>query len=199
MSKKGRKVNVAVYERAKEKNVMNGDSYFYQESDDAFICAVADGLGSGQFAKESSEVVIDTIKNNPNLPDRELAHMCSAQLVGRRGVVLGVLRLDYRDKIFTYSSIGNIGLMTITPDYVKNRNIPHRGYLAGYSRDFRVMEGTLTPGMNFIMFSDGITDVDLAQKHFLNQNVDELIERFSTMNEEARSDDTTLIAMRYIE
>src|SRR5690625_2664665 len=88
----GEKVNVAVYERAKGTNITSGDSYFYQEADDTFICAIADGLGSGQFAKESSEIVIDTIKNNPDLSDRELAHLCSEQLVGRRGVVLGVLR-----------------------------------------------------------------------------------------------------------
>src|SRR5690625_7523206 len=90
----GKKINVAVYERAKGTNVMSGDSYFYQEADDTFICAIADGLGSGQFAKESSEIVIDTIKNNPDLSDRELGRLCSEQLVGRRGVVLGVLRLD---------------------------------------------------------------------------------------------------------
>src|SRR5690625_738185 len=120
----GEKVYVAVYERAKVTNITSGDSYFYQEADDTFICAIADGLGSGQFAKESSEIVIDTIKNNPDLSDRELAHLCSEQLVGRRGVVLGVLRLDYQDKTFAYSSIGNIGLVTMTPDHVKNRNIP---------------------------------------------------------------------------
>ncbi|HLS60754.1 MAG TPA: SpoIIE family protein phosphatase [Virgibacillus sp.] len=195
----GEKVNVAVYERAKGTNITSGDSYFYQEADDTFICAIADGLGSGQFAKESSEIVIDTIKNNPDLSDRELAHLCSEQLVGRRGVVLGVLRLDYQDKTFAYSSIGNIGLVTMTPDHVKNRNIPHRGYLAGYRRDFRQMEGMLEPGMVFIMFSDGIADVDLSQKYFLNQNVQEMIRNFTTINKEARSDDTTLIAMRYIE
>lgn len=199
MSIKRRKVNLAVYEQAKGKNTTNGDSYFYKETDDMFICVIADGLGSGQYARESSEVVIDTIQNNPTLPDRELAYRCSEQLVGRRGVVVGVLRLDYKDKTFKYSSIGNIGLMTITPCHEKKRNIPHRGYLAGYTRDFRVMEGVLIPDMNFIMFSDGIVEEELTKRHLLNQNVEEIIQNFSMINKETRSDDTTIIAMRYIE
>src|SRR5690625_796516 len=124
----GEKVNVAVYERAKGTNITSGDSYFYQEADDTFICAIADGLGSGQFAKESSEIVIDTIKNNPDLSDRELAHLCSEQLVGRRGVVLGVLRLDYQDKTFAYSSIGKRGQVNLPQEQDKRGMIEHSSH-----------------------------------------------------------------------
>src|SRR5699024_10385072 len=61
-----RKVQVAVYQKAKSNNYYCGDSYFYTETENEFVCALADGLGSGEFAKESSQAVIDIIRNNIN-------------------------------------------------------------------------------------------------------------------------------------
>ncbi|WP_188456860.1 SpoIIE family protein phosphatase [Virgibacillus oceani] len=192
------KVQVAVYQKAKKGNYHCGDSYYYSESKNEFICALADGLGSGEFAKESSQAVVDIIRNNVDASVEQLIKKSNEQLLGKRGVVLGILKINYLSNRYSFSSIGNIGVMTITADGKKKRNIPNAGYLAGYHRPFKVVTEKIEPEMNFIMFSDGVTDSDLSQRYFLNKKVDDITKSFAHVSGEARNDDTTLIAMRYV-
>src|SRR5690625_4795430 len=119
-----RKVQVAVYQKAKSNNYYCGDSYFYTETENEFVCALADGLGSGEFAKESSQAVIDIIRNNINATVEQLVKKSNEQLVGKRGVVLGILKINFEAQSYSFSSIGNIGIMTITNCKKKKRNIP---------------------------------------------------------------------------
>lgn len=192
-----KKVEVAVFQEKKKGTPYCGDSYFYIETDQMFICAIADGLGSGEFAKESSQIVMDTIQNNLMLPEKQLFKICNQRLMGRRGVVVGILRLDFITEHFTYSSIGNIGLIIVSNDKRKKRNIPNRGYLAGYERPFGVMKGKFTKQTNFIMFSDGVEETELSQPFLLYEDVEDLVKTFGIVSNSLRADDTTLVAMRY--
>ncbi|MFC3039288.1 SpoIIE family protein phosphatase [Virgibacillus xinjiangensis] len=191
------RVEVSVFQRPKKSNYYCGDSYFYTESDEEFVCALADGLGSGEYAKESSQIVIDIIKDNIHATVEQLVKICNKELSGKRGVVIGILKLDYRAERVSFSSIGNIGVMTITNDQKKKRNIPNGGYLAGYQRPFKVVQQKLEPQTNFIMFSDGVTDKDLSQRYLLNKNVKDITRTFELVSDKVREDDTTLIAIRY--
>jgi len=191
------KVDVAVYQQAKEGNYYCGDSYFYKESDNEFICAIADGLGSGEYAKESSQIVIDIIQTNSHATVDELVKECNEKLIGKRGVVIGILKFDFVSKMYTYSSIGNIGMMTVTEGRKKKRNIPNSGYLAGYKRPFKVVQGKLEPDMNFIMFSDGVLENELTKNYFINKDVHMIIRTYKYMTKTSAKDDTTLIAMCY--
>lgn len=194
-----RKIQVAIYQKAKSNNYYCGDSYFYTETENEFVCALADGLGSGEFAKESSQVVIDIIRNNIHGTVEQLVKKSNKQLLGKRGVVLGILKIDFKAQSYSFSSIGNIGIMTITNCNKKKRNIPNAGYLAGYHRSFKVTQEKLEPNMKFIMFSDGVLDRELSQKYFLYQNVQDITNSFAAADQGTRVDDTTLIAMRYEE
>lgn len=198
MSTATEKVEVAVYQKAKKGNSCCGDGYFYHEIDNKFVCALADGLGSGKYAEESAQTVIDVVKKNLHLSDKELAKLCTKRLVGQRGVVLGILIFDYDTEYFRFLSIGNIGLRTITSDKKKNRNIPNQGYLGGYQRDFKTMKEKLEPNMKFILFTDGVSDSELALDYYLYSNVKQIIGTFQNLIEEPREDDTTLIAINYI-
>jgi len=191
------KVDVSVFQKPKKGNFHCGDSYFYTETENEFICALADGLGSGEFAKESSQIVIDIIKSNVHSTVEQLVKTCNTQLLGKRGVVLGILKLDFQTRVSTFSSIGNIGIMYITNDKKKKRNIPNSGYLAGFKRPFKVMNQKLEKDMNFIMFSDGVLDKELSQCFFANEDVDSITKSYELMSEKDRHDDTTLIAIRY--
>lgn len=191
-----RKVQVAIYQKAKQNNYYCGDSYFYTETENEFICALADGLGSGEYAKESSQVVIDIIRSNTHKNVGQLVQECNRKLQGKRGVVLGILKINFAWQSYSFSSIGNIGMMTVTQNR-KKRNIPNAGYLAGYPRSIKVINEKLEPNMNFIMFSDGVLDRDLSQKYFLNPDVQEVISNFAAVDGGTRTDDTTLIAVRY--
>lgn len=190
-------VDVAVYQQPKEGNYYCGDSYFYEQSDSEFICAIADGLGSGEYAKESSQIVIDIIRENSHADVDDLVKKINKQLLGKRGVVVGILKVNLIDKIFTYSSIGNIGVMLVKEGKKVKRNIPNSGYLAGYRRPFKEIEGELEPNMNFIMFSDGIGDRELSEPYFLKKNVQEVVSAYKQRTSEKAKDDKTLIAIGY--
>ncbi|WP_164671084.1 SpoIIE family protein phosphatase [Virgibacillus doumboii] len=198
MSTVEKKVKAAVYQKPKKGEYLCGDSYFYKETDNEFICALADGLGSGEFAKESSQIVIDIIKRDYNTSVEQLIKTCNQQLTGKRGVVVGVLKIEFDKQRYTFSSIGNIGVLTIPQNGKKKRNIPDPGYLAGYHRPFKVVTENLEPAMTFIMFTDGVTDADLSQSFLLNSDVNCIAKAYEEHTDgKVRSDDTTLIAIRY--
>ncbi|WP_347862927.1 SpoIIE family protein phosphatase [Salimicrobium sp. PL1-032A] len=190
-------LNVATYQKAKQGNYFCGDSYIYNETDDNFICALADGLGSGELAKDASEAVMKVIEANPDATIRYLVEQCNQVLSGKRGVVLGILRIDKKEKAYAYSSIGNIGIVIVDADGSKSRNIPLPGYLAGYPRDLRVKRGTLEEGMRFLVFSDGVDERKLSKLFYRAKTVQDLIEQYDIEFGQSRSDDTTLIAMEY--
>ncbi|MBU5595715.1 SpoIIE family protein phosphatase [Amphibacillus sp. MSJ-3] len=190
-------VKVSVYQKEKEGNFCCGDSYYYYQDDDFFLCALADGLGSGELARESSQVVMDVIKTNPLMTTSEIISLSNQALVGKRGVVLGILKLDLRNHQYTYASIGNIGLMTITSEGIKNRNIPMPGYLGVYPRQAKEIRGIFNKNMSFVLFSDGVTPKDLTHNLFKKQNVTEITDAFAEQMGQNREDDTTLIVIKF--
>lgn len=192
------KVETAVFQKAKKNQYFCGDSYFYTETENEYICALADGLGSGAFAKESSEIVISIIKDNIHASVEQLIKKCNQKLSGKRGAVIGILRIDFRTNRYSFSSIGNVGVIAIYEDGKKKRNIPNAGYLAGYHRPFKIVTNKLYPAMSFILFSDGVTDKDLSKRFLLNRDVNQVVQTFANYTDgEKRADDTTLIAIKY--
>ncbi|WP_369414009.1 indirect negative regulator of sigma-B activity [Aquibacillus saliphilus] len=197
MMDKEEHVEVSVYQKAKKGNYYCGDSYYYNESENHFICALVDGLGSGEYAKESSQAVTTIIAQNDQASVEQIIKQSNKSLVGKRGVVLGVLKFNFLDQTYAFSSLGNIGVMTITTNNVKNRNIPNYGYLGSYPKQVKVFRGKLDEGMVFIMFSDGVNSTDLSSKYFFDKDVEKITKTFSSVSGKNQHDDTTLIAMRY--
>ncbi|MGM0522879.1 MAG: indirect negative regulator of sigma-B activity [Bacillota bacterium] len=191
-------VHISVYQKAKKGNYYCGDSYYYTETSDGFLCVVADGLGSGEVAKESSQAVIDTIKEHPHASGGALVKLLNQALIGKRGVVLGILRLDYREKMYSYTSIGNIGLMTIDQATLKKRNIPIPGYLGVYPRKMKEVRDTLEEGTLFAVFSDGVHAKELSHVLFQSDDVHDITDQFHDRMAHKRDDDTTLVVLRYL-
>ncbi|MDC3418673.1 SpoIIE family protein phosphatase [Aquibacillus salsiterrae] len=191
------RIQASVYQKPKKGNYHCGDSYLLKETEDEFICALADGLGSGEYAKESSQVVMDIIEQNPGATVDQLIKLCNQSLSGKRGVVLGILKLDFVKQTYTFTSIGNIGVMTITSNLEKKRNIPNSGYLGGYPRKLKVSVENLEKGMVFIMFSDGVSSRELSSKYFLRKDVQAIIDTYAKYVGQSEVDDTTLIALKY--
>lgn len=190
-------VAISIYQKAKKGNYYCGDSYYYKETENEFICALADGLGSGEMARESSQAVMDVIEQYPNLEIESIIKKCNNALLGKRGVVLGILKIDLQMKSYSYSSIGNIGVITIDLEGNRKRNIPLGGYLAGYPKKMRVSRGKAEEGMVFLMFSDGVLDRQLSAKHTSANSIKMITEQYKEHYGQSRDDDTTLIAMKY--
>ncbi|WP_079477078.1 PP2C family serine/threonine-protein phosphatase [Halobacillus salinus] len=191
-------ISLDVYQKAKKGNYYCGDSYFYKETEEAFVCAIADGLGSGEMARESSQAVMNIVEDYPHLTIESLVNKCNEALVGKRGVVLGILRIDFPSQSYSYSSIGNIGVIMVSPEGKKSRNIPLAGYLAGFPRKLRVTRGTVEKGMKFLMFSDGVNDRRFPLKSVHTDDVTSIIEQYKELYGQVRDDDTTLIVMEYL-
>ncbi|WP_067837526.1 SpoIIE family protein phosphatase [Amphibacillus sediminis] len=192
-----KRVDVSIYQTPKAGNFYCGDSYYYYEDDRYFICALADGLGSGELARESSMAVMNVVKSEPTMDTAELVKESNKVLIGKRGVVLGILKLDYHKKVYTYASIGNIGLITITVDTLKKRMIPISGYLGVYARAMKEEQGQLESGTIFALFSDGVSSHDLSHELFKKRNVIEMTDTFAERLDHNHADDTTLIIIKY--
>ncbi len=192
-------MEVAVYQTAKHGNDCSGDSYFYIETDDGFICALADGLGSGELAKASSETVIQVVQKKIDEPLDSLIDLCNEALSGKnmRGCVLSILRIDYQHCRYSYASIGNIGVVVVNEDGSKKRNIPNPGYLSGIKRDVNIHRGALEDGAVFFMFSDGVNERQLTKEFYSQKSMQSTINWFTLQQQKNSHDDTTLIAMKY--
>ncbi|KGX90581.1 indirect negative regulator of sigma-B activity [Pontibacillus halophilus JSM 076056 = DSM 19796] len=190
------KMDISVFQKPKKGNYYCGDSFIYKESDDSFICALADGLGSGEYARESSQAIMDLIEEEEDLSIDALVRRSNEVLMKKRGAVLGVLRIDFANESYSYTSIGNIGIIMVTPDGEKKRNIPSAGYLSGYPRPYKVLHNVLIPGTKFFMFSDGVSERGLT-KSLVSNNLDHIVDTVKVKQEQDLHDDSTFIAIRY--
>lgn len=190
-------VNIATVQLTKAGNRCSGDALLLQETEEGYICALADGLGSGELAQQSAQAVIEVIQDNLTIQADELLAKCNVALEKRRGVVLGILRLDYKNKEYHFLSMGNIGLIVHDPERKRRRYIPQPGYLAGYKRPHKEEVARLEPGMNFLMFSDGVLEKELSQVFMREKNVDTVVRLYTDLYGKERADDTTLIALHY--
>ena len=59
---KHKDVEAFAHQHSKGGNPFCGDSFFFHATEDYFLCVLADGLGSGQFAFESSSAVTHIVK-----------------------------------------------------------------------------------------------------------------------------------------
>ncbi|GAA0311411.1 phosphoserine phosphatase RsbX [Gracilibacillus halotolerans] len=191
-----KRVEVSVFQKPKKGNYYCGDSYFYLETNHTFICALADGLGSGEFAKESSQLVVETIKKYYKEPIKQILRRCNEQLLGKRGVVLGILQMDFESDEYYYTSIGKISLITVTEDSIKTRNIPQAGYLTGYERPYKIVRNKLKSGMTFVLFSDGVTSEDISSMPIVGEDMESITNSFAELYTGDLEDDTTIIAMK---
>ncbi|MBB6454196.1 negative regulator of sigma-B (phosphoserine phosphatase) [Salirhabdus euzebyi] len=192
------KIQISVYQKAKTGNDCSGDSFFYKETEDEFICVIADGLGSGQPAKESSQAVVTTLEKHFNKTIDSIIKNCNDNLYNKRGAVLGILKMDLLNGTYKITSIGNIGIIMLHQNGEKKRYIPTAGYLCGTPARYKVFEGRLEPGQTFFMYSDGVEEKFLLKNCIQLSQCEEVTKHYSEINVEGKNDDTTLIAMKYV-
>lgn len=59
-----KKAQIVTYQQNKKGRECCGDSYLSIETDTHFICALADGLGSGPLAKQSANRAMEVIRKH---------------------------------------------------------------------------------------------------------------------------------------
>ncbi|MCM3714666.1 protein phosphatase 2C domain-containing protein [Halalkalibacter oceani] len=159
------KIEVAILEQAKPGKTCCGDAHTVIHTEDYTVCAVADGLGSGEGALQSAKAAIETIEMNHHATVEEMMEACNESLLFMRGAVMTIIKVDYVQSEICYSNVGNIGFIFHFPDGKTIQPIPSRGYLSGKKQTIKSQCFKYQKGSAFLLFSDGIQNP--PPKHLL--------------------------------
>ncbi|WP_209125111.1 PP2C family serine/threonine-protein phosphatase [Alkalihalobacillus sp. BA299] len=186
-------VYVSTYQQPKKGNTLCGDSYLVVESDDYVICAVSDGLGSGEPAHAASVTVMNVIKENHRKSVQMMVELCNEKLVAKRGVVLTIVKFDCRERTAYYSSIGNVGFLFYSPKGQMLRPIPNRGFLCGRKVGVKTECFPYEPGSVFVMYSDGVKLSGLKRENLIDLNSREKASHFIEKHVNTTDDDLAIL------
>ncbi|MFI8496005.1 PP2C family serine/threonine-protein phosphatase [Peribacillus butanolivorans] len=151
------KIEVLVSQSSKNGMIYCGDDYFFLHTKEYFVCVLADGLGSGKSAYESSHAVIEVVKRNHELDVELLMEVCNQVLIDKRGAAVSILKIYYEKNEFVYSSVGNVRFFLYNPSVDKLvYPLPVTGYLSGRKQKYRTQSFKYEPNAKFIIHSDGL-------------------------------------------
>lgn len=150
-------LEVYVYQEAKEGNYESGDTYFTYMNEDYFLCAIADGLGSGPIAKQSADVIPVILGEYHHETIDNLIRKCNELMFQKRGAVVAIVKVDFSMKTIEYSCVGNIKFyMTRKDDDKMIYPLPVMGYLSGRPQKLNTQLFAYNPGDLFLFHSDGV-------------------------------------------
>ncbi|RIW32755.1 phosphoserine phosphatase [Bacillus salacetis] len=185
-------IEVYAKQVAKGKNPYCGDSFFFTSTDDYFICILADGLGSGEFAYESSNAVVELVEKHHHEDVSTLIDYCNQELMHKRGAAVAIMKAYYGSNEFEYSCVGNIRFYLYSSGGKMTYPLPVTGYLSGRPQKYRTQRFTYEPQSKFLLHSDGlnITNIKslLQNSNSLRKINDEISLRLADP-----TDDTTFI------
>jgi phosphoserine phosphatase RsbX len=189
MTESIRNTEVYVHQSIKAGRTLCGDSYFFTETKEYFICVIADGLGSGEFARESSQAVVSLIKENHHLSVEVLMKETNKVLFGKRGAAVSVFKAYFHTRELVYSCIGNIRCYLYTPTGRLIYPLPVSGYLSGRPQVYHTQRFSYEPKSKFLIHSDGfvIHGVNtLLKPHISVKTIsDEIEKNFKNLNDDA--------------
>ncbi|MDG5787933.1 SpoIIE family protein phosphatase [Evansella sp. AB-P1] len=187
------KVDISLYQNAKKGNWCSGDSIFTVSTKDYVLCAVADGLGSGEEAMDASSAAIESIKMNHHLDVALIMSHCNKTLAHKRGTVIGVLKINFPNKEIIYCNVGNIGCAFYPPSGKLERPIPIRGYLSGKQQKFKIQHLYYEPGTSFILYTDGLIFNPAYHSCLFDLNTPELMMEHIVNDMKESNDDTAIV------
>jgi negative regulator of sigma-B (phosphoserine phosphatase) len=161
-----RQLEAYAIQMAKEGNHFCGDSFYMTANDDFFLCVLADGLGSGEHAHESSQAVTSVVQANPEEDVHTLMDYSNKVLLSKRGAAVAILKADFARRIFEYSCVGNIRFFVYTPSGHLIYPMPMMGYLSGRPQKIRTQTFSYEPESRFLIHSDGFAQAE--SKKLLN-------------------------------
>jgi negative regulator of sigma-B (phosphoserine phosphatase) len=185
-------VHTLAYQLPKEGKVCCGDSFYLKSTEDYFICVLADGLGSGERANESSSAISSLVEQMHGENVDLLMDLCNREMKDKRGATASILKIDYENRQFTYSSVGNIRFILCAPSGTFIYPLPILGYLSGKPQKYRTHTYSYEKGSKFIIHSDGLVIPGIKAVLNMGQSVEDLSRHLETYTK-SRNDDLTYI------
>lgn len=180
------------FQTAKESNLLCGDSFYLTLTEDYFLCVLADGLGSGKYAYEASQAAVSVVRSNPEENVDTLMDFCNKVLLKKRGAAVAILKVDFKQKEFEYSCVGNIRFYLYPPDGKLVYPMPVTGYLSGKPQKYRTHKYTYEPNSKFLIHSDGFVNVNTKNLLSSCQSIPALVAHLK-VKQVNRSDDMSFI------
>jgi negative regulator of sigma-B (phosphoserine phosphatase) len=180
-----------MYQAPKKGQSCCGDSYITIIEQDYAVVAMADGLGSGEQAKISSEQVVDIVKQFHNEDIHTLLKRCNQVLKSSRGAAVAIAKIHFPLQEIVYSCVGNIRFIIISPSGKTTYPLPKVGYLSGKPITPNIQRFNYAPNSLFVMNSDGVRTFSSKEILPYGNSLPELI-RFAD-KDNSKMDDATLL------
>lgn len=149
------KIELYAYQTIKEGKIECGDGYYFTATDEYFVCVLADGLGSGQYAHEASAAVVAVVEEHHHEDVDTLMRHCNSVLVQKRGAAVSIFKVYFDVREFVYSCVGNIRFFLYSPNGKLTYPLPVTGYLSGKPQVFHTQRFIFEPDSKFLIYSDG--------------------------------------------
>ncbi|MDQ0856605.1 PP2C family serine/threonine-protein phosphatase [Bacillus sp. V2I10] len=186
------RVYAYAYQMQKEGKTLCGDSFLIKATEDYFICAVADGLGSGERAYESSSAIKDVVEEFHAEDVGLLIEKSNEVLKNKRGATVAIFKAYFKQNQLTFSSVGNIRFVLYSPSGTFVYPLPVLGYMSGKPQKFRVQSFPYDIGAKFIIHSDGLNIPavkSLLKDHRTIEDISNQLEPYT----KSRADDLTYV------
>jgi len=180
------------FQTAKDSNLLCGDSFYMTLTEEYFLCVLADGLGSGKYAHESSQAAVSVVSSNPEENVSTLMDYCNKVLLRKRGAAVAILKVDFKQKVFEYSCVGNIRFYMYTPEGKLVYPMPVTGYLSGRPQKYRTQKYSYESKSKFLLHSDGFVNVNTKTLLSSCQSISALVAHLK-VKQVNRSDDMSFI------
>jgi anti-sigma regulatory factor (Ser/Thr protein kinase)/serine/threonine protein phosphatase PrpC len=103
-----RRREIGILGRALTREPVSGDHAGFVREDDVLLFAVADGIGHGALAHDAAGRAIATFREHPTASPSAILDACDRALVGTRGAVMAVARIDERTHVLEQAGVGNV-------------------------------------------------------------------------------------------
>lgn len=179
------------YQTPKKGKDCCGDSYLILTESNYTIIAIADGLGSGERAKEASSPVMDVIRQYHDEDVHSLLNRCNTLMKLSRGAAVAIAKIYYSSKEVEFAGVGNVRFITISPAGKTTFPLPKAGFLSGRPLNFPIHRFSYVPNSLFLMNSDGISIVPRRDLLYYQDSLEDLIQYIDHKN--THDDDATMV------
>ena len=178
----------------------SGDRYVVKSLPEGALLAVVDGIGHGEDAAHSAELVVRVLSNsNPGSPIA-LLRRCQQHLQGTRGAVLSMALFNLADDTMTWLGIGNVTGVLLRREasgFVRQESLLLRAGLLGAQLPY--VSASVLPvsyGDTLIFATDGIRG-GFADDLNINASTQEIAQHIIE-HHWRKIDDALVLVARYV-
>lgn len=156
-------LNYGLVQHPKPGQQVSGDAWLVLEREEGILIAMADGLGSGESAREAAEAAVQCLRQATEWEVSRLLEACHEALIPSRGAALALLLIEPRRAHLACVIVGNVEVRASQSSRIKP--IPSNGIVGAHYHPLRPFSCHYTPGELVAVHTDGVSkafDFDLA-------------------------------------